>query len=64
MERRFITKDEFTKFKFDVAQDEERSKVQADVTKQMRSIASKMSDLETAVGNTDTEFGSIRQELR
>lgn len=30
----------------------------------MRTIASKMADLENTVGNTDTEFGSIRQELR
>lgn len=64
LERRFITKDEFTKLKFEFSQDDERSKVTSDLTKQIRSLSQKITEFETIMGNNETEFGTIRMELR
>ena len=47
IDRRFISKDEFAKFKTEVAADEDRKSQQNDVSKQIRQIFAKMQDIDS-----------------
>ena len=64
IERRFITKDEFNKFKAVIAADEERKSAHQDITKQVRQLFSKMQDMDASQLNLENDLGNVRVEMR
>ena len=64
IERTFVSKDEFNKFKTAVANDEDRKAQFSDMSKQIRAVNSKQNDIEADQHNIQTEIMNVRGELR